>query len=217
MGRRSYSDETLRRERFDSLLTPEPMTGCWLWIGATSDKGYGKFGINYRTWVAPRVSWELHRGPIPDGMFACHHCDTPACVNPDHLFLGTVVDNCRDMTTRGRSARGERNSGAKLTPTQVDEIRQRLTEGASTTALATEFVVSRDAIARIGQGETWRHLASRPPLTPHPRLCEGAVEEIRRRIELGEPRAAIAAAFGVNRKTVFNIGTGRTRKEASHF
>jgi hypothetical protein len=90
-------------ERFARLISPEPNTGCWLWTGAHGGNGYGKFKTNKTTtWWAHRLAWTLHKGPIPTGMMVCHHCDTPICVNPDHLFIGDAAANLRDMTAKGR-------------------------------------------------------------------------------------------------------------------
>lgn len=77
--------------------------GCWEWTRATTTHGYGKFSVATAVWDrAHRVAWKLTNGPIPDGMFVCHHCDNPLCVRPDHLFLGTHGDNMRDASTKGR-------------------------------------------------------------------------------------------------------------------
>ena len=76
---------------------------CWLWQGATYCRmHYGCLGIGGRTTRAHRFSWELHNGPIPDGLCVLHRCDVPRCVNPDHLFLGTKLDNMKDRTAKGR-------------------------------------------------------------------------------------------------------------------
>lgn len=77
---------------------------CWLWIGSRLPTGYGTFRVGKKVKRAHRVSWELHNGPIIDGsLLVCHTCDNPMCVNPDHLFLGTNLDNMRDRNAKGRN------------------------------------------------------------------------------------------------------------------
>jgi hypothetical protein len=80
---------------------------CWVWIGGLSHS-YGWMGINSRHVLAHRISWELHNGPIPDGLYVCHHCDNPPCVRPDHLFLGTHDDNMNDKISKGRQGHGKK-------------------------------------------------------------------------------------------------------------
>lgn len=124
-------------DRFTDKMIPEPMSGCWLWTAATDGRGYGVIGIGRRVFKAHRISWLLHRGPVPDGMDVLHRCDTPPCVNPDHLWLGTAKDNAADMVAKGRGRnrvfygdqhwsrrrpervpRGDRN-GARLHPERM--------------------------------------------------------------------------------------------------
>jgi hypothetical protein len=93
-------------ESFADRIMPIPFSGCWIWMGSVADKrGYGLVyrSDNKTRTGAHRYSWELHHGEIPAGMRVCHKCDIPSCVNPDHLFLGTDVDNIQDAITKGRA------------------------------------------------------------------------------------------------------------------
>jgi hypothetical protein len=155
-------------ERFLSKVTPEPNTGCWLWTGALAGGGYGYLGRGGQgagNVQAHRASWEIHNGPIPDGLWVLHRCDNRQCVSPAHLFLGTQSDNMRDMVGKGRAAsaetkaRGERNAAAKLTAEQVTEIRAACAAGGRgiRTALALKYGVCRTTITYAARGDTWAH------------------------------------------------------------
>lgn len=98
----AYSSKPLIDRFMDSVM-PEPMSGCWLWLGGCTSVGYGAISHGGVQQLAHRVAFELFRGCIPSGMVVCHKCDTRACANPDHLFVGTQQDNINDMKAKGRS------------------------------------------------------------------------------------------------------------------
>ena len=128
---------------------------CWLWTASTNGHGYGVIGADGKLQKAHRVSWNLANGPVPEGLCVLHRCDTPPCVNPGHLFLGSHAENMADMNAKGREARGEANGQSKLTATQVVEIREA---SGTQTAIAARFGVSRRQISCIRAGKYWAHL-----------------------------------------------------------
>lgn len=91
-------------EKFEKSYMPEPNTGCWLWTLSSNGDGYGIIfkKRKEKKVYAHRFSYQMYKGKIPDGMIVCHKCDTPSCVNPDHLFVGTDGDNVRDCVSKGR-------------------------------------------------------------------------------------------------------------------
>ncbi len=134
---------------------------CWVWTAGRSNLGYGEFRATDRRRPAHQIAWELTRGPVPaqtPRLCVLHRCDNRACVNPAHLWLGTHVDNMRDMARKGRSTRGERSARAKLTPCAVVAIRARYAAGATLGELSADFRVSERAIRHVVSGDRWMHL-----------------------------------------------------------
>lgn len=133
--------------------------GCWIFYGASVPKGYGKIGLGGRgagTIYAHRAAWIVTFGPIPDGMKVLHSCDNPPCCRPDHLFLGTIPTNNRDMAEKGRAwAFGSR---PKLTKALVREARARFASGESRRAIARALGVRPQAISRIVARQSWTWL-----------------------------------------------------------
>lgn len=151
--------ESGQARRFWAKVERPRSDGCWLWTATTSGGAvrYGQFtvGPRHRRRLAHRVSWEVHKGPIPDGMFVLHRCDNGLCVNPRHLFLGTAADNTRDMMAKGRWRGG--SPPQKLTADQVLAIRRIYARrDASQYTLAREYGVSQSTINRIVRSMTWK-------------------------------------------------------------
>lgn len=137
-----------------------PGARCWLWMGARIN-GYGRLKINKQSKWAHRASYEHYVGAIPNGQLVLHHCDTPACINPEHLFLGTQKDNIADCCRKGRRGRsgaslvGEANPARKLTAADVLAMRA---SHESQTALAARYGVSQARVSKILRREAWKHL-----------------------------------------------------------
>jgi len=147
------------QKRIEDKLIFEPNTGCWLWTGCTNQNGYGSISASKRkSMLAHRAAYVTYKGPIPLGMCVCHTCDTPLCVNPDHLFLGTVGDNVRDRDEKGRVQRGERHVRAKLDRTQVAVLREAFHLGFSRKKIRTYFKISKSACWQIINNQTWKHI-----------------------------------------------------------
>jgi hypothetical protein len=144
-------------ENFMEKVSPEPMSGCWIWMGNCSKSGYGKVKINQKDLRAHRAAWILFRGSIPDGLVLCHKCDIRPCVNPEHLFPGSLRDNTQDMIRKGRYSHRScaNHPDARLSLSQVGEIRQRYEKG-NGTILAKEFGVSSTSIYSIINGNKWK-------------------------------------------------------------
>lgn len=166
-------------DRFWSRV--EKSDGCWLWTGKTgTGYPYGRISPDggKRTIGAHVASWRIHFGAVPDSLWVCHTCDTPRCVRPDHLFLGTNVQNWQDMRAKERGSkppllqgdahpsrrypkrlrRGEANNKARLTAAQVRAIRALHQRGATIRGLARQYGLTKTAIANVVHYVTWRHV-----------------------------------------------------------
>lgn len=135
------------------------VTGCIEWTGAKSKYGYGNYGKDYTTVRAHRYAYELCKGFIPEGKIILHDCDNRLCVNPDHLAVGTYLENTQDMFLRGRNQdnKGVKNHGAKVNETQVYMIRA-LSRIETFSRLSRLFHISVASISAICQRKNWSHL-----------------------------------------------------------
>jgi len=133
-------------------------TGCWIWLNYVGTDGYGMITYKNRPIRAHRFSYALFKDKITEGMKVCHKCDIKACVNPEHLFLGTYADNNKDRHFKKRDAIGSKNGLAKLTENQVKTIKSLLKDGKKGVDIARIYGVSPLIISRINTGYTWRHV-----------------------------------------------------------
>ena len=150
-------------------------------------------------------------------MDVLHKCDTPPCVNPDHLFLGSHADNMGDASTKGRMHPGTRHGNARLTEADVMAIRTAHSEGVTQSALASRYGIVQGQVTRIVDGRQWKSLPvmkkvgrRRGELAPSAKLTEADVRAIR--LRAGDDRTTVAHDFGVSVYTINDIVSGRTWK-----
>jgi hypothetical protein len=147
------SKKTLE-ERFWLKVNIIDLSSCWEWTGNKNRDGYGRIPYHNKSMRAHRMAWIFAHGDIPKGMFVCHHCDNPACVNPSHLFLGTQKDNIKDRDFKNRQSRqvGELSPSHKLNKQNVLEIRS---SSESERKLGAKFGVSHTVIGQIKRRQTY--------------------------------------------------------------
>ena len=174
------------QDRLERGFIPVPFCGCWIWEGARRSRRYGIIKVRGKAEAAHRISWMVYRGDIPDGMHVLHHCDTPLCVNPDHLFLGTHQDNMDDKERKGRgnratglrngrytkperTCRGDNHPARRILGLRAGERngRAKLTRDhilairasdLSSRKLAQAYEVSKTTIGKIRKGKLWGHI-----------------------------------------------------------
>lgn len=131
---------------------------CWSWMAGKDGKGYGSFFVGTANYIAPRVSWAIHHGEIPNGLGVLHTCDNPPCVNPNHLFLGTQKDNNEDRENKGRGSFGSKHGMSILKESDIKEIRELMKNGVSQEEIAKKFKVDRTTISAVKRGLSWSWL-----------------------------------------------------------
>jgi len=192
----------------------EKTDGCWEWTGYKKSKlPYGNFTFRGKDLIASRASYEIYKGPIPDGLIVMHtYCDNPSCVNPSHLKVGTYLDNQRDKMSKGRG------KVEKLNEEQVREIKKLLITKKSDRQIAPLFNVSASTIGKIKNNKLWwwvgidSEITERPQVKKnrYPSLNEKQVKEIKTKLESGYFPTQISKEFNVSRKTIYSIKHGKT-------
>jgi hypothetical protein len=149
-------------EKVDTSLGYGPNGDCWKWTGVLNNMGYGQLLINGRMKYSHRYSYQLRYGSFPDAMRVLHKCDNPRCCNPEHLFLGTQMDNVHDMMAKGRQNYvipiGSKHGGSKLNEVEVIKIRRRYELGERQVDIARDYNVNKTTINVIVHRKKWKHI-----------------------------------------------------------
>lgn len=198
------------QNRFWDKVDKKEGEGCWEWNSAISKTGYGVINVERKTTKAHRVSWEMHYGPIPEGMMVCHKCDNPKCVRPDHLFLGDSLANNLDMTLK------ERHGRMRFTHEQVERIRAlygRHRDHLSHERIAEWFGVSKATISHMMTGRNWRNAEGEHEVgiwkrRYNTKLTAEQVIEMKARRKCGEKLASLSISFGLCESSVSKICRG---------
>ena len=206
---------------FNKVIRDSDPGKCWDWSGSKlKGSGYGRLNVAGKVEFAHRLSWEIHRGCIPSGMWVLHTCDNPPCSNPDHLYLGNHTQNVADRQDRGRT-------NAILDVDKVRQITTALLKGEPRLDVAKRFGVTRSTVNAVASGQNWAHAitdeelsylkalpktvpAIRGALNPNAVLTSEQVAEIKGR--QGENRVKLSEEFGVSYSLIWKIQTGRARQ-----
>lgn len=207
------------KERILLRTGPKLENGCMEWKGTIGRHGYGVICFKRRILRSNRAVYEVYNGPIPENMCVCHSCDNPTCVNPEHLWLGTMKDNMIDKVRKGRAkvGTGERHGHAKLTWVDVRNIREEY-KTMSSTELAEKYNIHQTTITNICSMKRWQDEAYQPyKKIVHKRLLtEKDVIEIRKKYihgKRGYGYISLAKEFGLKESCIYNIIKNKTYKE----
>jgi hypothetical protein len=208
------------QDRFWENVQKAEGEACWLWTGARDRRGYGYLSVEGRFAGAHRASWMIHQGPIPPGMGVLHRCDTPPCVNPAHLFIGTHLDNMADRDQKGRTRKGETQPRARLTGEAVADIRRRHAAGEEIASIAADHGIAQTTVTNVANGARWAHLGGavegkrmvKGERHHAARLNADLVREIRRRAAAGENLSAMARELGVSNGAIDHCVARRSWK-----
>ncbi len=207
------------KARFEAKFVRGGPDECWIWTAAKDRYGYGRMWIPRQNRGAlagaHRIAWALaNQAEIPEGLLVLHRCDSPPCVNPNHLFLGTQADNMADKVAKNRQSRiarkGESHGSAKLMETQVVAI---FYDPRPHAQIAGDFGVSRGQVWGIKAGRTWRHLGLKGIANDRNGNAKLTEDQVIAIFFDPRPRTEIAADFGITRRNVQLIKAGMTWRQ----
>ncbi len=210
----------LRKEKFEDKYIKTD--NCWNWKGKLNSGGYGIFCKK----VASRWSYILYKGNIPNNIQVCHTCDNRKCVNPDHLFLGSIQDNQQDKVNKNRQAKGSKIASSIITEEIVYQIRKMRVDGKEYQEIADHFKLEWDHVRKICKNTIWKHVglgeesknvkqvrrSAIGSKCGSAKLNEEKVKEIKQLLAKKIRSKDIAKTYGVNSSTICDIKQGRTWK-----
>jgi len=218
-------------DRFWGKVNVGPALSCWEWKGSVNSKGYGSFAVGRKDGIellgrdrssgpvaAHRVAFMLKNGPVANGFFVCHRCDNPSCVNPSHLFVGTPMDNTKDMLSKGREASGEKSGTIKFSDEDVCQMRLMFSQGLAPSEIALKHGASLHYVRTLLLGKMREGAGGSIPETLHreKRLTDEEVLKVANLLKTTNlSYASIGAMFGVSSGAVKHIRHGSTHKDIS--
>lgn len=213
--------EQLKKRFFEGFDKSGDPNSCWPWIKGRDHYGYGQISSKKIKIKTHRLSWIINNGPIPEGLYVCHSCDNPPCVNPKHLWLGTHKDNMGDLVTKGLTKKGVKHWNHKLTESDIRDICKHIEAGESQRYISKIFGVANQSISKIVTGKRWNGITGYKPIFGRAKgerngtskLNANQVIEIFKYLNMGESQYKIADRFNVSQALIGHI---KNRKIWSH-
>jgi DNA-binding MarR family transcriptional regulator len=194
-------------DRFWRRVDIKDKDDCWNWIAGKDEDGYGFVEFHGVTYRSTHIAYMITRGEIEKELFICHKCDNPSCVNPDHLFLGTCLDNVKDRHLKNRDAKGSAVGTSKLNENEIEEILELyFNKKMMSKDIAKKYGVHRSTIGRVVSGEYWGQIhKNRGSFNNGRKLTKELAQEIRNLYAEGVMQKDIANKFNINPSTVSNV------------
>jgi hypothetical protein len=204
--------------RFHELVQQRGDDDCWLWLGSIKNKGYGQFWYSHKQRLSHKIAYILAKGPIPENLHILHSCDNPPCCNPNHLFVGTNLENVRQKQERNRVIKGSAVAVSRITEDDALAIRIRYASGGVTQAeLGREYGIDDSVVSDIVRGTAWAHIGgprtsdgrsvnvARGERRTTSKVTADTVRDMRSMYDSGESVKSIMVRFGMSRQQTADI------------